>query len=194
MSHVFQPSPQSKLDRLPIEQAKAVRMVLTDVDGVLTTSQVIYDGAGTRFRAFSTRDGAAVQWLEQVGIPVGFISALDDVSTRKRGTDLGIQELHLGSQDKLATFYAILRRVGINSDEVAYLGDDLVDLPILLRAGFAACPSDAAPEVQEACSLVLPQMGGEGVFRAAAEFILKAQGKWDGIVARYRPSGAPSNE
>lgn len=188
MSDGFQPSPKPKKNVLPLEQAKGVRMVLTDVDGVLTSSQVIYDADGARLRAFSTRDGAAIQWLMQVGIPVGFISALDDPSTRKRGEDLGVRELHLGPQDKLATFCAVLERLALKPEEVAYFGDDLVDLPVLQTAGFAACPSDAAPEVQEACSLVLPQKGDEGFFRAATEFILKAQGTWDGIVARYRLS------
>jgi 3-deoxy-D-manno-octulosonate 8-phosphate phosphatase (KDO 8-P phosphatase) len=172
---------------VPIDRARRIRLVLTDVDGVLTSSQVIYDADGVRLRAFSTRDGAAIQWLAQCGIPVGFISALDDLSTRKRGEDLGVQELHLGPQDKLATLHSILERLGMQSEEVAYFGDDLMDLSVLMTVGFPVCPSDAAVEVQAACSLVLPQKGGEGFFRAAAEFILKAHGRWDAIVARYRP-------
>ena len=169
-----------------MRRAKSVRLVLTDVDGVLTNSQVIYDVHGARLRAFSTRDGAAIQWLAQSGIPVGFISALDDASTRKRGEDLGVLELHLGSQDKLATLLGILARLGLRPEEVAYFGDDLVDLPVLMSVGFSACPSDAAPEVRAACGLVLAEQGGEGFFRAATEFILKAQDKWGTILARYR--------
>lgn len=169
--------------------AQRVRLVLTDVDGVLTSSQVIYDALGARHRAFSTRDGAAIQWLAQCGIPVGFISALDDASTRKRGQDLGVEELHLGVRDKLATFHALLQRRGLQPEEVAYFGDDLLDLPVLLSVGLSACPADAAAEVQVACGWVLPQKGGEGFFRAAAEGILKAQGRWEGILARYQPPG-----
>jgi 3-deoxy-D-manno-octulosonate 8-phosphate phosphatase (KDO 8-P phosphatase) len=168
------------------EKARCVRLVLTDVDGVLTSSQVIYDAQGARLRAFSTRDGAAIQWLAQCGIAVGFISALDDPSTRKRGEDLGVQELHLGAKDKLAILRSILERRGLEAGEVAYFGDDLLDLPVLLRVGFPACPSDAAPEVRESCALVRPERGGEGFFRAAAEFILKAQGRWEEVVNRYR--------
>jgi 3-deoxy-D-manno-octulosonate 8-phosphate phosphatase (KDO 8-P phosphatase) len=156
------------------------------VDGVLTSSQVIYDVHGARLRAFSTRDGAAIQWLTQSGIPVGFISALDDASTRRRGEDLGVQELHLGPGDKLATLRGILKRLELKPEEVAYFGDDLVDLPVLLSVGFPACPSDAAPEVRAACGLVLAEKGGDGFFRAATEFILKAQDHWEPILARYR--------
>ena len=181
-SALSSPHPADTVDR-----AKRVRMVLTDVDGVLTDSRIIYDGQGTHLRAFSTRDGAAIQWLAQSGIPVGFISALDDNSTRKRADDLGVGEIHLGPQDKLATVQSILARAGLKAVQVAYFGDDLLDLPVLLSVGFSGCPSDAAPEVQSACNLVLHQKGGEGCFRAAAEIILKAQGHWPGIIARYHP-------
>lgn len=170
------------------ECAKKIKLVLTDIDGVLTSSHVIYDGAGTRFRAFSTKDGAAMQWLAQSGIPVGFISAMDDASSRRRGEDLGVEELHLGGRDKLAVLRGILERRGIQASEVAYFGDDLMDLPVLLSVGFPCCPADAVEEVRSACRLVLPKKGGEAFFREAAEFILKAQGKWEGIVRRYTVS------
>jgi len=171
------------------ERATRVRLVLTDVDGVLTDSHVVYDSQGARQRAFSTRDGAAIQWLTQSGIPVGFLSALDDLSTRRRAEDLGVEELHLGTRDKFAVLEAILIRCSLKPEEVAYFGDDLLDLPVLMTVGFSACPSDAVEEVQGACGLVLPQKGGEGFFRAAAEFILKAQGRWPAVVARYRELG-----
>lgn len=184
--------PRLVSERIPMEAARRVRLVLTDVDGVLTSSQVIYDAQGAHLRAFSTRDGAAIQWLAQSGIPVGFVSALDDESTRKRGEDLGVRELHLGPQDKLATLHSILGRLTMRPEEVAYFGDDLVDLPVILAVGFSACPSDAAQEVKAASTLVLPHKGGEGFFRAAAEFILKVQGSWEPIVARYRiPTDGP---
>jgi len=177
--------PPAPLDAIASERARRVRMVLTDVDGVLTSAHVIYDGQGSRLRAFSTRDGSAIQWLAQCEIPVGFISGLDDPGTRKRAEDLGVEEVHLGSQDKLSTIHSILERRGLRSEEVAYFGDDLIDLPGIHEVGFSACPSDAAAEVQAACAVVLPQRGGEGFFRAAAECILKAQGRWEAVLARY---------
>lgn len=182
------PSEKHTRESLPEVWAKAARkvqLVLTDVDGVLTDSNVIYDSHGGRLRAFSTRDGAAIQWLSRSGIPVGFISALDDASTRRRGEDLGVEELHLGARDKLQTLQSILERRGLKAEAVAYFGDDLLDLPVLESVGFPVCPADAATELAECC-LVLPQRGGEGFFRAAAEAILKAQGRWNDILASYR--------
>jgi len=166
-------------------RAGRIRLVLTDVDGVLTSSHLFYGVEGSHLRGFSPRDGAAMNWLAQSGIPVGFISALDAPSTRARARDLGVEELHLGSGEKLPIFQSILERRGLAAQEVAYLGDDLHDLPILLRAGLSVCPVDAAPEVRAACHWAVPLRGGEGVFRAAGELILKAQGFWEGIVARY---------
>ena len=190
MSSHFSPSAPLFASTEAEDRARRVRLVLTDVDGILTSSHVIYDAQGTRLRAFSTRDGAAIQWLMRSGIPVGFISAHDDPSTRKRGEDLGVGELHLGPQDKLATLRSIAARLGIETGEVAYFGDDLLDLPSLMTVGFSACPSDAVFEVKEACCLVLPQGGGEGFFRAATEFILKAQDRWEQVLANYRPGKA----
>lgn len=165
--------------------AKNIKIVLTDVDGILTNSLLIYDAAGSRMRAFNARDGAAIQWLAESGIPVGFISAIDDLSTRKRAEDLGVEELHLGTRTKFKTVSEIAKRRCITLEEVAYFGDDLMDFSALKSVGLAGCPSDAANEVRDICQLVLSEKGGDGFFRAAAEFILKAQGKWDDILLKY---------
>lgn len=194
MGECCPPQPESCINAVAAVRAQGVRLVLTDVDGVLTDSHLVYDANGGRHRAFSTRDGAAIQWLIQSGIPVGFISALDDLSTRRRGEDLGVQEFHLGPQNKLETLHSILNRLGLRPDQVAYLGDDLVDLSVLMTVGFSACPSDAAAEVQAICSLVLPQKGGEGFFRAAAEYILKTQKRWDAIVSSFSLPAASAQE
>jgi 3-deoxy-D-manno-octulosonate 8-phosphate phosphatase (KDO 8-P phosphatase) len=167
------------------ERARRIRLVLTDVDGVLTTSHIYYARDGVHLRGFSTRDGAAMNWLRESGIPVGYISALDAPGTRARALDLKVEEIHLGVGEKLPVFLEILARRGLEAGQVAYLGDDLHDLPVLRRAGLSACPADAAGEVRAACHWTVPLRGGEGVFRAVGEAILQAQGLWDAIVARY---------
>jgi len=154
-------------------RARLIRLVLTDVDGVLTSSHLFYGHEGIHLRGFSTRDGAGIHWLVQSGIPVGFISALDAPSTRARARDLGVAELHLGSGDKGPVLQAILARRGLEPAQVAYLGDDLHDLPVLRRVGLAAC------------HWTVPLRGGDGVFRAVAECVLKAQGLWEAVLARY---------
>jgi 3-deoxy-D-manno-octulosonate 8-phosphate phosphatase (KDO 8-P phosphatase) len=181
-SHVFHE--EEALNRLG-DRARKIRLVLTDVDGVLTSSHLLYGHEGLHLRAFSTKDGAAMNWLPEHGIPVGFISALDAPSTRQRARDLKVEEVHLGSGQKLSIFLEICHRRGLEPDSVAYLGDDLHDLPVLRRAGLSICPEDAVPEVLRACHWVVPRNGGEGVFRAAGELILKAQGHWQTILARY---------
>lgn len=166
-------------------RAAAIKLVLTDVDGVLTSSHLFYGIEGIHLRAFSTRDGAAIQWLARRGIPVGFISALDAPSTRARARDLGVEEVHLGGGEKLPIFLSILERRGLAPTEVAYLGDDLMDLPVLRRVGLSVCPMDAPPEVRDACHWTVPLRGGEGVFRAAGECILKARGLWASVLEGY---------
>lgn len=167
------------------DRARRIRLVLTDIDGVLTSSHLFYGLEGAHLRGFSTRDGAGINWLVQSGLPVGFISALDAPSSRARARDLNVAEVHLGSGDKLPVLQSILARRGLDPMEVAYLGDDLHDLPVLRRVGLAACPLDAAPEVQAACHWTVPLRGGEGVLRAVAECVLKAQGLWAAVLARY---------
>ena len=175
---------EAELARLG-DRAGRIRLVLTDVDGVLTSSHLWYGHEGIHLRAFSTRDGAGINWLTQCGIPVGFISALEAPSTRQRARDLNVEEVHLGPGAKLATLQAIVGRRGLALDQVAYLGDDLHDIPVLKRIGLAVCPMDAAREVRAACDWIVPLNGGEGVFRAAAELILRAQGRWAGILNQY---------
>jgi 3-deoxy-D-manno-octulosonate 8-phosphate phosphatase (KDO 8-P phosphatase) len=167
------------------EQAGKIRLVLTDVDGVLTSSHLWYGHEGVQLRGFSTRDGAGINWLTQSGIPVGFISALDAPSTRQRARDLKVAELHLGPGAKLPMVQAIAARRGLALDQVAYLGDDLHDLPVLRRVGLSVCPMDAAREVRAACHWTVPLRGGEGVFRAAAELILRSRDRWASILADY---------
>jgi len=172
------------LERLA-EKAARIRFVLTDVDGVLTSAHLFYGGGTPHLRGFSTRDGAAMNWLADSGIPVGFLSALDAPSTRERAKDLRVEEVLLGSGHKLPSFLSLCERRGLRPNEIAYLGDDLHDLPVLRQAGLSACPHDAAQEVLETCDWVVPRQGGAGAFRAVAELILKVQGHWEGILLRY---------
>lgn len=168
-----------------IMRARRIRLVLTDVDGVLTSSHLGYGPNEGHWRAFSTRDGAGIQWLIHSGIPVGFISAMDGSSTRRRAADLGVQELHLGPGSKLEAMEKTRSRLDLPYDAIAYIGDDLVDLPVLRLAGLACCPMDAAAELHDLCHWVIPRRGGEGAFRCLAECVLKSQGRWEEILSAY---------
>lgn len=164
---------------------RAVRLISSDVDGVLTDGTLVY-GPGPHTKDFSVRDGAATKWLQQSGIPVAFLSGLDSPATQRRAEDLGVEDCIMGRLDKLPALQALCARHGLTLDQVAHLGDDLQDLPVLRRVGLACCPQDAVPEVKAVCHLVLSEKGGRGAFREAAERILKAQELWAGVLARFQ--------
>lgn len=167
------------------ERARAIRLVCTDVDGVLTSGELHYDSEG-HTKSFHVRDGAAIKWLQGCGIPVAFISGLESPATRERARHLGVEDCFTGALAKIPALEALCAKYGLEPSQVAHLGDDLPDLPLLHRAGLACCPQDAVEEVSQACHWVVPIEGGRGVFRSVAELILKAQGRWEGVVGRYR--------
>ena len=136
-------------------------------------------------KAFHVRDGAATKWLQRAGIPVAFISGLDAAATRYRAEDLGVVDCFAGHLDKLPVLEQLCAKYGLAYDQVAHLGDDLPDLPLLSRVGLACCPSDAAPEVKDVCHWVTEVPGGLGLLRLVAERILKAQGRWADTVGKY---------
>ncbi|MBI4911966.1 MAG: HAD hydrolase family protein [Acidobacteria bacterium] len=170
----------------PEARAKVIRLVCTDVDGVLTEGRLDYGHTPGHTKAFHVRDGAAIKWLQAEGIPVAFISGLESPATRHRAADLGLEDCFAGHLDKAPILEILCRKYGIGPDQVAHLGDDLHDLPLLTRVGLACCPADAVPEVKAACHLVLTRPGGQGVLRELAEQILKARGRWDPLVSRYK--------
>jgi 3-deoxy-D-manno-octulosonate 8-phosphate phosphatase (KDO 8-P phosphatase) len=164
---------------------RAVRLVCTDVDGVLTDGSLVYN-QGNHTKDFNVRDGAATKWLQQSGIPVVFLSGLGSPATMRRAEDLGIEDCIAGRLDKLPALESVCRKHGLSFAQVAHLGDDLHDLPLLRRVGLACCPADAVPEVKAVCHLILSAPGGRGAFREAAERILKAQDLWATILAPFQ--------
>ncbi len=172
------------MDDLDLRAAK-IRLLCTDIDGVLTTGALHYGPEPGHTKTFFVRDGAAIKWLQRAGIPVAFISGLDSGATVNRARDLGVEDCFAGFLDKKPILDQLCSKYGLAYDQVAHLGDDLPDLPLLRRVGLAACPSDAAAEVQAACHWVTTVPGGQGVLRAVAERILKAQGRWADTLGKY---------
>jgi len=166
-------------------RAAKIRLVCTDVDGVLTDGSLHYGDFQGHGKSFNVRDGGAVKWLQRAGIPVAFISGLDSPATWNRARHLGVEDCYAGHLAKLPVLDKLCAQYGLGYEEVAHVGDDLHDLPLLRRAGLAACPEDAVAEVRAACQFVVPVPGGRGVLREVAELILRAQGRWDDVVASY---------
>ncbi len=182
--------------RLPADlrqRLARIRLVVLDVDGVLTDGTLIYSSAGEEMKRFSVRDGFALKLLLRAGVQVAILSGRSSEAVAARCRELGLRtELVVqGSRDKAADLDRLEEAVGVSDAEVAAVGDDLPDLPLLARAGFAACPADAAPEVMVACDLVCGADGGRGAVREFAELLLKAQNSWSDLVGDWVSREAP---
>lgn len=166
-------------------RARRIRLLLLDVDGVLTDGLVQIESAGRESKAFSIRDGAALVWAQRLGLQVGLLSGRPSEATTRRAAELGIETVIQHTQDKREPFESLIAERKIASEEVAYMGDDLLDLPVLSRVGLAAAPSDAVPDVVSRVHWVSRYPGGGGAVRELVEMVLRAQGSWDTLVARF---------
>ena len=146
-------------------------------------------GDGSESKRFHIRDGIALVWAQRAGITVGLLSARHSATTAKRAAQLGITLVHQGVSSKIDTYDQIVGDMVLNDSQVAYMGDDIVDLAVLKRAGLSAAPADAVPEVRSRVDLVTAQPGGEGAVREMVELILRAQKQWDSLVAAYESEG-----
>jgi 3-deoxy-D-manno-octulosonate 8-phosphate phosphatase (KDO 8-P phosphatase) len=165
-----------------------IKLLLFDVDGVLTDGSIIVHGDGSESKEFNIRDGAGIVWAQRAGLAIGLLSARLADATAVRATQLGITIVVQGAANKLLGYERILEDSGLTDDQVGYMGDDLQDLPVLRRAGFSAAPADAAPEVRAAVQWVSSSGGGHGAVRECIEHVLRAQGTWRTAVADYLES------
>jgi 3-deoxy-D-manno-octulosonate 8-phosphate phosphatase (KDO 8-P phosphatase) len=170
-------------------QAKAsrIRLLLFDVDGVLTTGEVVMHADGSESKGFHIRDGAAIVWAQRAGLTVGLLSARSSGATAHRAAQLAVRIVAQGVKSKLATYEHIIRDAHVDDAEVAYMGDDLLDLQVLARVGLSAAPADAAPEVRERVDWVSTIGGGRGAARELVELVLRAQQRWDDVLRQHLP-------
>jgi 3-deoxy-D-manno-octulosonate 8-phosphate phosphatase (KDO 8-P phosphatase) len=164
-------------------RAREVRLLLLDVDGTLTDGAVLVGSDGREAKSFFIRDGAGIVMAQRAGIRVGLLSGRPSEATTRRAAELGIGIVEQGAVDKRVQFDRILTEAGVEASHVAYMGDDLLDLPILARAGLAAAPADAAPEVIAAAHWVSARPGGRGAVRDLVELVLRSQRQWEQILA-----------
>ena len=164
------------------EKLKKIKLILTDVDGVLTRGEIFFDAQGNELKTWNVRDGLALSIARRLDdIDVGFITGRQSKSVEFRATELKVKYLMQGCMDKRKAYADLKEQSGLNDEEIAYIGDDLIDLPILTQVGFAMCPKDAVEEVKAVVDVVSKVDGGCGVFREALKLVLVAQGRWDGI-------------
>jgi 3-deoxy-D-manno-octulosonate 8-phosphate phosphatase (KDO 8-P phosphatase) len=155
-----------------------IKIVCTDVDGVMTNGSLLYGSGEEHWKGFNVRDGVGVKALQKSGIPVAFISGIHSAATRQRAKDLDVMDCFMGNSDKASIIDNLSAKYNVPLDEIAFIGDDLIDIGALEIVGLAVCPRDAVPEVQRIVHWIAPVDGGMGVLRVVAEFILKSKGQW----------------
>ncbi len=164
------------------QRAQAIRLLILDVDGVLTDGCLYFDAKGETLKVFHVRDGHGIKMAQRAGLEVAFLSGRRSDATYHRAKELGISRFHEGVRDKVAVLEEIMAAMEIIASQVAAVGDDLVDLPLLRRVGLAVAVADAVPEVMAAAHWVTSLPGGRGAAREVCDLLLKAQGKWEGII------------
>jgi 3-deoxy-D-manno-octulosonate 8-phosphate phosphatase (KDO 8-P phosphatase) len=167
------------------ERLQKIKLLLLDVDGVLTDGRIIFDANGVETKFFNVKDGHGIKLVQRAGIEVGIVSGRESQVVVNRARELGIALVHQGALDKLVIYQQVLAETGLADEAVAFMGDDVIDLPVLRRVGFAAAPADAVPEVVPHVHFVARNRGGWGAVREVCDLLLKEQGAWETVTARY---------
>lgn len=170
-------------------RAKHLALLLFDVDGVLTDGTVDLHGDGTESKQFHIRDGTAIVLAHRVGLLTGVLSARQSATTTQRATQLGMRVIVQGVSDKRAEFDRVCKELDLAPEQVAYMGDDLLDLPVLTRVGISGAPADAVAEVRARVDVVTDASGGRGAVREFVERLLRARNEWQDIVDGFAGGG-----
>ena len=168
-----------------LEKAKKVKLLLLDVDGVLTDGCIIYDSRGHDMKFFDVHDGLGVSLLKKAGIPTILITAKGSRAIRPRARDMRVEEVFENISPKTQVLEKILKKYKVKVSEICFVGDDLVDLCLMKKVGFPVAVSNAAPEIKQVASYITLREGGRGAVREVTELILKSQDKWQGAIGQY---------
>ncbi len=174
-----------KTKRQIAEIAKNIKLLVLDVDGVLTDGSIILDNKGNEFKAFHVRDGHGIKMLIKAGIPVAIITGRDSKVVERRAKELGIAEVYQKCYNKVEAYNRIKSKFYLRDNEIAYIGDDIVDLPLLKRVGLSFAVADSSEEVKSHASAVTKNRGGRAAAREVTDIILKAKGLWNKVIDGY---------
>ncbi len=164
---------------------KRIRCLLMDVDGVLTDGKLHFTSDGNEFKTFDVQDGHGIAMAQRAGLTIGFVSGRPSKATERRAADLGVKILLQKPANKMEMVEEVKREHAFRDDEICFIGDELVDLPVLRRVGLAVAVPNAMDEVKDAAHYVTRRRGGDGAVREVIEMILKAQGSWKKVIAKY---------
>jgi 3-deoxy-D-manno-octulosonate 8-phosphate phosphatase (KDO 8-P phosphatase) len=170
---------------MTLDKLKRIKLLLLDVDGVLTDGSVIYHDTGAETKVFHIKDGLGIRMLMDAGIEVGIVTGRTSRALRHRCDNLGISLIFDRVRDKTGVLEVISKQRGVGAEHIAFVGDDLVDIPLMKRVGLSVAVADAHETVVEHADMVTDAQGGAGAVREVCEAILKAQGLWEKVLARF---------
>lgn len=168
-----------------IEKAKKLKLLILDVDGVLTDGKLFFDNQGNEYKSFHARDGHGIKLLRQTGVEVAVISGRKSASVALRMKNLGIEHVYQGHEHKVAALNELIEKLAISPDQAAHVGDDLLDLPVMIRVGLAIAVNDACSAVRQRADWVTMLPGGQGAVREVCDFIMQAQGNYEAVLGTY---------
>lgn len=166
-----------------VEKAKAIEWLLLDVDGVFTDGRLIYGAQGEQWKVFDVRDGLGIRFLQRGGVKVGILSGRMNEALDFRAREIELDDVIMDRSDKGPAFAEFLDQKSVDPRHVAYMGDDLLDLPVMRLCGLSFAPADAVSEVRQRVDQVLERRGGHGAVRELCELLLRARGQWDALIA-----------
>jgi len=166
------------------EKAKKIKLLVLDADGIMTDGKIYYGNYGDELKAFDVKDGLGIVFLKKAGIEIAIITAKKSKVVRLRAKDLGVRHVYENSS-KLATFNKLLKRLGLLKDEVCFMGDDIIDIPVLKNTGLSITVPQAANEIKAAAMHITKANAGSGAVREICELILKSQNKWEEVTKKY---------
>ncbi len=167
------------------ERARNVKMLILDVDGVLTDGSIIYADSGEELKNFSVRDGLGMSLLDKAGIKSIIITAKKSRALIRRAKEMGVARVYQNAVDKVKAYEQVLRAFKLTDEAVCYVGDDLIDIPILRRVGLAVGVADGSDELRDVVHYITRRQGGKGAVREVIDIILKAQGRWNEVTRVY---------
>ena len=167
------------------ERARRVKMILMDVDGVLTDGRIVFLSGGSEAKMFDSKDGVGIKLAQRAGMRTGVISGRESEALLRRCEELGMEEIHQHVSEKLEVYEEIRRRLGYADGECCFIGDDLVDAPILKRVGLPVTVADGHPALEPIVAYITERPGGASAVRELIDLVIRAQGKWDEVVSRY---------
>ncbi len=167
------------------ERAKKIKLVLMDVDGVMTDGKIVFASNGVEAKQFDAKDGVGIKLAQRVGIKIGLITGRTSEAVSRRAQELDIEEVHQGQRQKIIVYDEILKRLSLKDEDICFIGDDVVDIPIMKRVGLPVAVADAHTDILPFAIYRTSCRGGQGAIREVIDIVIRAQGKWEEMMKRY---------